>query len=115
MFNGAIAAVAFWSRELTESEVRALGGSYQAWFAANPDALWILDQAAITDSVIDLTGNGNDEQGRTGTAVEDGGIPGFAYGTSAPYQLNQAAAPPAEKRPTPRRSVLQGVSRGAVW
>src|SRR5690606_14553713 len=61
-------------------EAAGLEESLQAWFDAEPDALWAFNQESVTDPVNDLTGNGADQIARTVTAVITGeDPPGFDW------------------------------------
>lgn len=78
-WSGTLAVVAIWNRSLSDAEIEQLEGSLQGWYAAAPDGLWLLDQAATGTTVIDSTGNGANQSSITGTTVDDG-VPGFSYG-----------------------------------
>src|SRR5690606_29629507 len=85
-FRGLIAVQAVWANRVpfaNDAAVEAAGleESLQAWFDAEPDALWAFNQESVTDPVNDLTGNGADQIARTGTAVVTGDDPpGFDWG-----------------------------------
>src|SRR5690606_36069826 len=73
-FRGLLAVQAMWANRMpfannTAVQDAGLHQSLQAWFDAEPDALWAFNQESVTDLVNDLTGNGADQIARTGTAV----------------------------------------------
>src|SRR5690606_30602903 len=112
-FRGLIAVQAVWANRVpfasnTAVQNAGLHQSLQAWFDAEPDALWAFNQESVTDLVNDLTGNGADQIARTGTAVIIGDDPpGFDWGdeeevpelaATLAVELNlagDAATPPA--------------------
>jgi Concanavalin A-like lectin/glucanases superfamily len=74
--NGDIACVGVWNIALSDAQVDALDGGLQAWFApGQPKGLWLLDQAAISMLVSDMSGGGANESSRTGTSVGDASCP----------------------------------------
>src|SRR5690606_688842 len=85
-FRGLIAVQAVWANSVPFAnnaavEAAGLEESLQAWFDAEPDALWAFNQESVTDPVNDLTGNGADQIARTGTAVvTNDDPPGFDWG-----------------------------------
>jgi len=77
-FNGEVAVRAAWSNLLPWSSdatgdallvASGLPFSLQAWLNRAPSALWVLDQSAITQNVIDSTGGGANQSSLVGTAV----------------------------------------------
>lgn len=84
VFTGDLAIAAHWkNRVLTDAEIRLLPFTLLAWLAATPSALWLLDQAATTINVPDLTGGGANQTAVDGTAVSTSSVPLFSYGASA--------------------------------
>lgn len=79
-FNGDIAAAGIWDVAMTDSQVEALAFSLMAWWQISPKTMWVLDQAGTGMLVNDLTGNGANESGKTGTAVGGSSVPVFTYG-----------------------------------
>src|SRR5690606_24636304 len=85
-FRGLIAVQAVWANQVpfannTALQDAGLHQSLDAWFDAEPDALWAFNQESVTDPVNDLTGNGADQIARTGTAVvTNDDPPGFDWG-----------------------------------
>lgn len=75
--NGRLAARAAWNSLPwaasaagdTAIEAAGLEASAANWMAASPDAMWLFNQAAVTDVVTDMTGGGADQTSRTGTTV----------------------------------------------
>jgi hypothetical protein len=68
-WNGDILIAACWNRLLLDTEMENLRFSLQGWHASGPVGLWLLDQSATSQLVIDMTGSGGNETTRTGTAV----------------------------------------------
>lgn len=65
-----LAAMAVYQGYKTDAEVEALATQNMAdWMAGSPLAAWQFNQAAVTDTVTDLTAGGADQLSRTGTAV----------------------------------------------
>lgn len=65
-----IAFVALFNRQLTSAEHEAIAyGGLMALLALAPVGLWLLDQAATAQGVIDLTGGGANQTGLVGTTV----------------------------------------------
>lgn len=79
-FDGDIAIMGVWNRVLTDAEIEQLAFSLQGWYASAPDALWLLDQSAVDQKILDLTGNGANETAITGTSVSTNSVPVFSYG-----------------------------------
>lgn len=80
-FNGDIAAAGVWiGRSLADLEVEQLAFSLQGWISTAPDALWLFDQQATTQNVVDLTGNGANQSSLGGTTVSTNSVPVFGYG-----------------------------------
>ena len=96
-FRGLIAVQAVWANrspfaDNTAVQNAGLHQSLQAWFDAEPDALWAFNQASVTDLVNDLTGNGADQIARTGTAVvTNDDPPGFVWGSSGGDQFGEGS------------------------
>ncbi len=80
-FIGDIAVAAKWSVVLGDTQVEALPFSLMAWFQSQPDGLWVLDQAATTQKVLDLSGGGANESALAGTSVATTSVPVFGYGS----------------------------------
>lgn len=87
-FNGDIAAIASVRRKLQQAEIEQLPFSLTAWYALGPLGMWVLDQADIAQSVIDLTGNGADQISTVGTSVADSSVPILGYGDSPALVLD---------------------------
>ena len=90
-----IAVVGAWNTNLSDAQVEALAYSLPAWFAVQPKGLWLLDQSAVAQTVIDLTGCGANESSITGTAVGTSSVPVFSYGAQPRRRNAIVAAPPA--------------------
>lgn len=115
-WNGDVAAAGVWAAELTDAQVEPMAYSLAAWWAVQPNGLWVLDQSATSQKVVDLTGNGANESGITGTAVSTGAVPVWSYGH--PVQVERItvtaislALTPAEVTVTP---VALGVTPGTA-
>lgn len=94
-FDGDLAGAAVWDIVLADTQVEALPFGLLPWFApATPKALWLLDQSAVGQKVLDLTGNGSDETAITGTAVSTGSVPVFNIGVG-PSSRRLASLPGA--------------------
>lgn len=78
--NGDIAAVAAYSVALTDEQVGSLPSSLSTWAALGPTAMWVLDQADVSQPVIDWTGGGANQSAITGTAVSANSVPILSYG-----------------------------------
>jgi hypothetical protein len=84
-FTGDIALGAAWSGvTFTDAQLEAMGlpFSLSNWHAAAPSGLWILDQSATGQKVVDLTGGGANESAIGGTSVSANSVPVFGYGDS---------------------------------
>jgi hypothetical protein len=79
-YDGDLAVAAIFDRNLTDVEVEQLAHTLQGWYAAGPVGMWIFDQSAIGQTVIDNTGNGANQSSITGTAVATSSAPGPGYG-----------------------------------
>lgn len=77
--KGDISLAAVWNVVLTDAQIESLAGAVNAWFAVQPKALWIVDQAATAQKVVDLTGGGANQSALSGTAIGTVSVPGPAY------------------------------------
>lgn len=89
-FNGDIQLVGALKRALTDSELESLPFTLLAAAAAAPDGLWLLDQHATTQTVIDLTGNGANQTSLTNTSVATTSVPIWNYGSGASAAVGHA-------------------------
>src|SRR5690606_2938906 len=119
-FRGLLAVQAMWANRDafgSEEAVEAAGleESLQAWFAAEPDALWAFNQGSVTDPVDDLVGDAH-QIVRIGTAVvTNDDPPEFAWGDEEPVDLGTSQAENAATGTgvlTPRRG-LSATGAGA--
>jgi hypothetical protein len=78
-FDGDLAAVAAFSRELSDSQLASLAFSLDAWLSAGPAGMWVLDQASTGMPVLDWTGGGANQSTITGTSVATASPP-IGYG-----------------------------------
>lgn len=93
--NGDIAVAAAWSgRNLTDAEVEQLAHSLQGWCALAPDAMWVFDQSAVSQNLLDITGGGANQSAIAGTAVSTQSPP-ISYGdeTIIPHSVPSAGGP----------------------
>lgn len=82
--NGRLAVIGQWNAVLTNTQVETLGSSLANWSKLNPAALWAFNQTSTSEPVTDLTENGADQIGISGTAVVFGDDPpGFDFGGPA--------------------------------
>jgi hypothetical protein len=79
-FNGDIAAVADFGYAMTDDQVESLSISLTSWLARGPLGMWVLDQQATSQKVIDWTGGGANETALAGTAVAGTSVPVLTYG-----------------------------------
>jgi hypothetical protein len=80
-FVGDIAiGAAFVSQALSDAQIETLPFSVQSWMALAPSALWLFDQQATTENVLDLTGGGANQSLLTGTTVSTASVPVLSYG-----------------------------------
>ena len=93
-YQGDIAAVGVWNAVLTDAQFEALAFSLSAWFAVQPKGLWLLDQSAVAQTVIDLTGGGANQSSITGTTLGAVSVPVFSYGAQPRRRNAIVAAPP---------------------
>lgn len=75
-FDGDIAVVGIWDTLLSDAQIESLALDLAAWYApAQPRGLWLLDQAAVTMSVPDLSGGGANQTAIVGTTVSTNSVP----------------------------------------
>jgi hypothetical protein len=79
-FDGDVAATAIFDRNLTDAEVEQMAHSLAIWHGMGPVGMWVFDQSATGQSVVDLTGNGANQSSLTGTAVAAVSVPILSYG-----------------------------------
>ena len=78
---GDIAMGGVWNVVLSDSQFEPLAYDLNGWFApAQPKGLWLIDQDATTQNVIDQSGNGANQSGLTATALSTGSVPVFSRG-----------------------------------
>lgn len=84
-WHGLIAVAAMWERELSDAELEdGFTTSAASWLAASPDGMWLLNQAATSTVVEDVTEGGADQTAITGTTVvTDDDPPGFSFDLDA--------------------------------
>lgn len=88
--DGDYQAAGVWKRQLGDAEVETLAHSLQSWYASAPNGLWLLDQSATTQNVIDSTGLGANQQALVGTSVASSSPSGPSYGAGASVGVGQA-------------------------
>lgn len=99
LFQGDIAAIGIWPSALSDSQVEALAYSLAHWHAVAPQAMWVFDQSATMQSVLDWTGGGANQSSLTGTAVATTSVPVLGYGASPVAVSNVITAAPAGRVP----------------
>ena len=77
---------------LTDAQIESLPFSLASWFQVSPKGLWLLDQQATSQLVLDLSGGGANESSRTGTSVATASVPVFSYGLPIARVAKQPAA-----------------------
>jgi hypothetical protein len=93
-FIGDMLLLGLWNYKLSDAEVETLPFTLQAWLTTQtpPVGLWLLDQSATTQNVIDITGGGANQSLLTGTAVATNHPPVFnRYGGILLAQRPQVA------------------------
>lgn len=68
-FPGDIEIAGKFPTVLTNAEVEALAFNYSAWTAKSPSGLWAFNQSTTATAVSDLSGNGANQNGISGTSV----------------------------------------------
>ena len=79
--SGDHAVYGVWDTPLTDAQIENLPFSLAAWFQVQPKGLWVLDQQATGQKVVDLSGGGANESALTGTTVSTLSVPVFNYAT----------------------------------
>jgi hypothetical protein len=106
-FNGDLAVAGMWTRALSDAEIRNLPFSLSAWHASAPTGLWLFDQDATTQKLLDLAGGGaNEAAGGGGTSVSTLSVPVFSYGAPVVKVSRQPAAVGGGGTVAPRRLLL---------
>ena len=75
LWNGDVELAGFWDVELTDAQIEMLPFGLTPWFQENPKALWLLDQADVAQTVMDLTGGGANQTAIVGTTVATASTP----------------------------------------
>lgn len=79
--RGVLAAAAvFANRVLTTAELERLPYSLASWLALAPSAMWVLDQQATSQPVLDWMGGGANESATANTVVSTVSTAIFSYG-----------------------------------
>lgn len=91
-FDGDLILAAEWQSVLTDLQVEYIAESLVGMLSLNPAGVWLFDQAAITQKVLDLTGNGANESAITGTTIPARSAP-ITYGGS-PIDVQVASSAP---------------------
>ena len=81
-YRGSIAILALWNVVLSDAQIECLPFSLAMWYQIPPQTLWLLDQQAVGQTVLDLTGNGANQSAITGTTGCDGKRPGLLLRTT---------------------------------
>lgn len=92
VWRGEIGMIATWASVLSDAQVEAACTLAAAdALAAGPGWMVRFNQAAITTTVTDDTGNGGDQTARVGTTVGADDPPGFNYSLTTPPHAGSAA------------------------
>lgn len=89
--NGDILEVGAAKRALSDAEWELLPFTLLAALGMVPDALWLLDQHATTQTVIDLSGNGANQTSLTNTSIATTSVPLWNYGIGASVGIGHAS------------------------
>jgi hypothetical protein len=79
-FTGDIAACAHYGYAMTDTQLDSLPYNLTAWLDANPFGMWVLDQQATSQTIIDLSGRGGTQASIAGTTVASTSVPILGYG-----------------------------------
>lgn len=112
-WQGEIKAAAVWNRALADADLEALPFSLLDWHASLPRCLWMFDQSATGQNIVDFTGGGANQSALTGTSVGTSSVPVFNYGIGAELSRHTVAAGGA----TPKNvfgKMLSGPFGGAI-
>lgn len=74
-WNGDIAIVGAWRRQLSQTELMPLAFGLGRWGRSAPDGLWVLDQVSPAFLVADRSGKGANQSATIGTSVTAGSVP----------------------------------------
>jgi len=75
-YAGDIGVLAEWDVALTDAQVESLPFGIGPWLTpGQPKALLVLDQAAVTQAIPDLSGNGSNQSAIAGTTVTAASVP----------------------------------------
>jgi hypothetical protein len=91
-FSGAIHLAGIWDRVLTQDQIIAAAETVYGALMQAPKGLWIFDQDTTTQKIPDQTGNGANENTKTGTSVFQS-PPNFSYGHPFILEEHQFAPP----------------------
>lgn len=78
--NGDVEAAATFASQLGDDRIASLTVSFAAWLSAAPSSMWVLDQQATTQRVVDWAGGGANQSILTGTTVSTNSVPILGYG-----------------------------------
>lgn len=112
-YSGEIAVAGCWSNTVpfaTDAawEAAGLHISLRGWDAANPSALWVLDQATTGQALGDRTGGGANQSSQAGNTVGTGSVPIFNYGDGPWLVIRpQAAGGTFQRTATPVTAAIQ--------
>lgn len=90
--DGDLAAVGIYDYAMSDSAIDAMPFSLMTWASCGPKVLWVLDQSATTQPVLDWSGGGADQSSITGTSVSANSVPILSYGH--PVILPTRTSPP---------------------
>lgn len=113
-FDGDIAYAGIWQRNMSDAELEALPiFSVHSMAQTTPAGFWAFDQDAVTQKVVDWTGNGANEATRTATSVTTGSVPCITYGNDHSTVTRSPDVVPNTRVIIPQTN-FQAVTRGAV-
>jgi hypothetical protein len=79
-YSGDIGAGAVYAAALSDDQLSTLPYSFSAWLNLSPAAMLLFDQSNASQAVIDLSGNGANQNAITGTTVSANSVPILSYG-----------------------------------
>jgi hypothetical protein len=90
---GDIAASAVFSQALTDDQIGSLPYALSSWISLSPIGMWVLDQQATTQAVVNWAGLGANQVSLTGTTVSTGSVPTLSYVHSVIARRRQDPSP----------------------
>lgn len=97
LWHGEIAALGVFGQNLSDAKIESLPFSFATWLAYAPLGMWVFDQSAVSQAILDQTGRGANETTRSGTSVSSVSVPVLSYGAAIP---TLGTATPPDPNPT---------------